>query len=296
MKKLEQVKKLKLGIPKGSLETYTVDLFKRAGWHISYDSRSYFPDIDDGEISCTLVRAQEMSRYVGDGTLDLGLTGRDWIVENGSDVQVVQDLVYSKTSAREAKWVLVVREDSSVRSLKDLEGKRIATELVNFTKKYFQERKINVQVEFSWGATEAKVVEGLVDAIVEVTETGTTIRANNLKIIHELMKTNTQLIANHGAWNDSWKRRKIEQIRTLLNGSLQAMGKVGLKLNVSKENLSEVVRLLPSLKAPTISGLYNTDWFAVETIVVSNKVRELIPILQGAGAEGIIEYPLNKVI
>ncbi len=296
MKKVKEEKKLKLGIPKGSLETYTVDLFKRAGWRISYDSRSYFPDIDDGEISCTLVRAQEMSRYVGDGTLDLGLTGRDWIIENESDVQVVQDLIYSKTSARQAKWVLVVREDSPVRSLEDLEGKRIATELVNFTRKYFRERKINVQVEFSWGATEAKVVERLVDAIVEVTETGTTIRANNLKIIHELMKTNTQLIANHDAWKNPWKRKKIEQVRTLLNGSLQAMGKVGLKLNVSKENLSEVVRLLPSLKAPTISGLYNTDWFAVETIVASDKVRELIPVLQGAGAEGIIEYPLNKVI
>lgn len=296
MKKAKQAKQLKLGIPKGSLETYTVDLFKRAGWHISYDSRSYFPEIDDGEISCTLVRAQEMSRYVGDGTLDLGLTGKDWIIENESDVQVVQDLVYSKTSAREAKWVLVVREDSPIRTLEDLNGKRIATELVNFTKKYFQERKIDVHVEFSWGATEAKVVEGLVDAIVEVTETGTTIRANNLKIIQELMKTNTQLIANHNAWKDSWKRKKIEQIRTLLNGSLQAMGKVGLKLNVAKEDLAEVVRLLPSLKAPTISGLYNTDWFAVETIVAGNQVRELIPVLQAAGAEGIIEYPLNKVI
>jgi ATP phosphoribosyltransferase len=296
VKKVKQAKRLKLGIPKGSLETYTVDLFKRAGWHISYDSRSYFPDIDDPDISCTLVRAQEMSRYVGDGTLDLGLTGKDWIIENESDVQVVQDLVYSKTSAREAKWVLVVREDSPVRSLEDLEGKRIATELVTFTRKYFRERKIDVQVEFSWGATEAKVVEGLVDAVVEVTETGTTIRANNLKIIHELMKTNTQLIANHDAWRDPWKRKKIEQIRTLLNGSLQAMGKVGLKLNVAKEKLSEVVRLLPSLKAPTISGLYNTDWFAVETIVAGDKVRELIPVLQAAGAEGIIEYPLNKVI
>ncbi len=296
MKKVKQAKKLKLGIPKGSLETYTVDLFKRAGWHISYDSRNYFPDIDDGDISCTLVRAQEMSRYVGDGTLDLGLTGKDWIIENESDVQVVQDLVYSKTSAREAKWVLVVREDSPIRSLEDLKGKRIATELVNFTKTYFRQRKIDVQVEFSWGATEAKVVEGLVDAIVEVTETGTTIRANNLKIVHELLKTNTQLIANHDAWKDPWKRQKIEQIRTLLNGSLQAMGKVGLKLNVAKENLAEVVRLLPSLKAPTISGLYNTDWFAVETIVAGDKVRELIPVLQGAGAEGIIEYPLNKVI
>jgi len=287
---------LKLGIPKGSLETSTVDLFKKAGWRITYDSRSYFPDIDDGEISCLLVRAQEMSRYVEDGTLDLGLTGRDWIVENESDVQVVEDLVYSKTSAKEARWVLVVRQDSPIQAIEDLEGKRISTELVSFTKRYFAEKKINVHIEFSWGATEAKVVEGLVDAIVEVTETGTTIRANKLKIIHELMKTNTQLIANHNAWNDPWKRQKIEQIRTLLNGSLLAMGKVGLKLNVSKENLGRVVLLLPSLKAPTISTLFSEEWVAVETIVSNNVVRDLIPLLREAGAEGIIEYPLNKVI
>lgn len=287
---------LKLGIPKGSLEASTVDLFKRAGWRISYDSRSYFPDIDDDEISCTLVRAQEMSRYVEDGTLDLGLTGRDWIIENDSNVQVVQDLVYSKTSAKQARWVLVVREDSPIRKLEDLRGKRISTELVSFTRRYFKENNIDVHVEFSWGATEAKVVEGLVDAIVEVTETGTTIRANKLRIVHELMKTNTQLIANTDAWNDSWKRQKIEQIRTLLNGSLLAMGKVGLKLNVSKENLGRVILLLPSLKAPTISSLYSEEWYAVETIIGSNIVRDLIPLLKEAGAEGIIEYPLNKVI
>ncbi|MDI6777415.1 MAG: ATP phosphoribosyltransferase [Syntrophales bacterium] len=288
--------KLKLGIPKGSLESNTIELFKRAGWRISYDSRSYFPDIDDEEISCTLVRAQEMSRYVEDGTLDIGLTGRDWIMENNSDVVVVQDLIYSKTSPREARWVLVVREDSPISSIEDLEGKKISTELVNFTRKYFKERNINVHVEFSWGATEAKVVEGLVDAIVEVTETGSTIRANKLRIICELMKTNTQLIANHGAWKDPWKRRKIEQIRTLLNGSLGAMGKVGLKLNVSRANLERVVLLLPSLKAPTISSLHSEDWFAVETVVGKNAVRDLIPLLQEAGAEGIIEYSLNKVI
>ncbi|MBU2026752.1 MAG: ATP phosphoribosyltransferase [Proteobacteria bacterium] len=288
--------KLKLGIPKGSLEANTVELFKRAGWHITYDSRSYFPDIDDEELSCTLVRAQEMSRYVEDGTLDLGLTGQDWIIENESDVVVVQDLVYSKTSARQAKWVLVVREDSPIRSIEDMEGKKVSTELVNFTRRYFAERNINVHVEFSWGATEAKVVEGLVDAIVEVTETGTTIRANKLKIIHELMKTNTKLIANRGAWEDPWKRQKIEQIRLLLNGSLQALGKVGLKMNVSRENLDRVVILLPSLKAPTISSLHSEDWLAVETIVSGSIVRELIPLLKAAGAEGIIEYPLNKVI
>jgi ATP phosphoribosyltransferase len=288
--------KLKLGIPKGSLESKTVDLFKMAGWRISYDERSYFPDIDDEEISCTLVRAQEMSRYVEDGTLDLGLTGKDWIIENESKVVEVQDLIYSKASARQARWVLVVREDSSVRTLEDMEGKRISTELVRFTKRYFKERDINVHVEFSWGATEAKVVEGLVDAIVEVTETGRTIKANKLRIVHELMKTNTKLIANPGAWEDSWKRKKIEQIKTLLNGSLMAMGKVGLKLNVSKENLGRVILLLPSLKAPTISELYSNEWYAVETIVSGSIVRDLIPLLQEAGAEGIIEYPLNKVI
>lgn len=288
--------KLKLGIPKGSLEAKTVDLFKMAGWRISYDERSYFPDIDDEEISCTLVRAQEMSRYVEDGTLDLGLTGKDWIIENDSLVVEVQDLIYSKASARQARWVLVVREDSLICSLEDMEGKRISTELVRFTERYFKERNINVHVEFSWGATEAKVVEGLVDAIVEVTETGRTIKANKLRIVHELMKTNTKLIANPDAWEDPWKRKKIEQIRTLLNGSLLAMGKVGLKLNVSKENLGQVVLLLPSLKAPTISGLYSNEWYAVETIVSANIVRDLIPLLQEAGAEGIIEYPLNKVI
>ena len=288
--------KLKLGIPKGSLETKTVDLFKMAGWRISYDERSYFPDIDDEELSCTLVRAQEMSRYVEDGTLDLGLAGRDWIIENDSKVVEVQDLIYSKASARQARWVLVVREDSPIQSIEDLEGKRISTELVRFTERYFKERGINIHVEFSWGATEAKVVEGLVDAIVEVTETGSTIRANKLRIVHELMKTNTKLIANSNAWVDPWKRKKIEQIRTLLNGSLQAMGKVGLKLNVSKDQLGQVVNILPSLKAPTISGLFSNEWFAVETIVSGSAVRDLIPLLQEAGAEGIIEYPLNKVI
>jgi ATP phosphoribosyltransferase len=288
--------KLKLGIPKGSLEVNTIELFKRAGWRITCDSRSYFPDIDDDEIACSLVRAQEMSRYVEDGTLDLGLTGKDWVIENDSTVITVQDLVYSKTSTRKASWVLVVREDSPIQSLEDMQGKRISTELVHFTKRYFLERNIDVHVEFSWGATEAKVVEGLVDAIVEVTETGSTIRANKLRIVCELMQTNTQLIANPSAWENSWKRQKIEQIRTLLNGSLQALGKVGLKLNVSQENLGRVVLLLPSLKAPTISNLYSEEWFAVETIVSAGIVRDLIPLLREAGAEGIIEYPLNKVI
>ena len=290
------MKQLRLGIPKGSLEAYTVDLFKRAGWRITYDDRSYFPDVDDEELSCTLVRAQEMSRYVESGTLDLGLTGRDWILENASDIVVLQDLVYSKVLAKQARWVLVVREDSPIQKIEDLRGKKISTELVNFTKKYFAERNISVQVEFSWGATEAKVVEGLVDAIVEVTETGSTIRANKLRIVQELMKTNTQLIANKDAWADPWKKRKIEQVRILLVGSLLAMGKVVLKMNVSKENLGRVVLLLPSLKAPTISGLFNEEWYAIETVVDSSIVRELIPLLQEAGAEGIIEFPLNKVV
>lgn len=290
------MKVLKIGIPKGSLEANTIDLFKRAGWRITSDSRSYFPNIDDPEIMCKLVRAQEMSRYVEDGTLDLGLTGIDWILENSSDVVVVQNLIYSKVSTQQARWVLVVREDSPYKSIKDMEGKKISTELVNFTKKYFADRNINIHVEFSWGATEAKVVEGLVDAVVEVTETGSTIKANKLKIIHELMKTNTQLIANRASWKNPWKRKKIEQISTMLTGSLQAMGKVGLKLNVAKENLDKVMSLLPSLKAPTISTLSSKKWFAIESIVDAKIMRDLIPALLEAGAQGIIEYPLNKVI
>jgi len=290
------MKKLKLGIPKGSLESNTIELFKRAGWRITYDARSYFPDIDDEDISCALVRAQEMSRYVDDGTIDLGLTGKDWILENESDVVVVQDLVYSKASTRRARWVLVVREDSPIKTLEDIAGKKVSTELVGVTRRYLQERGIETHLEFSWGATEAKVVEGLVDAIVEVTETGSTLKANKLKIIHEILETNTQLIANKKAWDDPWKRKKIEQIKALLSGSLMAMGKVGLKMNVAKENLGRVVLLLPSLKAPTTSGLYDENWFAVEAVVDRGIVRDLIPLLQEAGAEGIIEYPLNKVL
>jgi ATP phosphoribosyltransferase len=290
------MKQLKLGIPKGSLETNTIELFKRAGWQIRYDKRSYFPDIDDEEIVCSLVRAQEMSRYVENGTLDLGLTGKDWILENESDVAVVSDLLYSKASTRQARWVLVVREDSPVKTIEDMKDKKISTELVNFTRTYFEKLGINVHLEFSWGATEAKVVEGLVDGIVEVTETGSTLRANKLRIVHELMETNTQLIANKGALEDSWKKRKIEQIDMLLKGSLMAVGKVALKMNVSKENLGRVVLLLPSLKAPTTSELYHEEWFAVEAVVDREIVRELIPLLREAGAEGIIEYPLNKVL
>jgi len=287
---------LKLGIPKGSLEKATIDLFRKAGWKILVDSRNYFPEINDKEIKCALIRAQEMSRYVEKGTLDVGLTGKDWILENGSDVVVVQDLIYSKVTQRPTKWVLVVPEDSPIKRLEDLEGKRISTELVNFTKKFFSDRNINIEVEFSWGATEAKVVEGLVDAIVEVTETGSTIRAHGLRIVHELMESNTQLIADKNSMKVTWKKKKIEQIRILLNGALHAESRVGLKMNIAEEDIEKISKILPSLKAPTIAKLYKQEWYSVETIVDKNVVRELIPKLQGAGAEGIIEYPLNKVV
>jgi len=290
------VKTLKIGIPKGSLENATIELFRRSGWRISVSSRSYFPSVDDEEIRCTLVRAQEMSRFVEMGTLDVGLTGKDWVLENGSDVVVVQDLIYSKTSASPARWVLVVSEDSPIHKLKDLEGRKVFTELVNFTRRYFADRKIKVDVEFSWGATEGKVIEGLCDAIVEVTETGSTLRANGLRIVEELMKTNTQLIANKEAYQDPWKREKTEQISLLLQGALRAEGMVGLKMNVSANELKSVIEILPSITGPTISNLFQSDWFAVEVMVSEKVVRELIPKLLKRGAVGIIEYPLNKVI
>ena len=287
---------LKVGIPKGSLENATIELFKKSGWKISVSSRSYFPMVDDDEIRCTLVRAQEMSRFVEIGTLDVGLTGKDWILENRSDVVVVQDLIYSKTSASPARWVLVVVEDSPIRQLKDLEGKKIFTELVNFTQRYFAERQIKVDIEFSWGATEGKVIEGLCDAIVEVTETGSTLRANGLRIVEELMETNTQLIANRESYKEPWKREKIGQISLLLQGALRAEGMVGLKMNVSANDLKSVMEILPSITAPTISNLFQSDWFAIEVMVSEKVVRELIPQLLRRGAAGIIEYPLNKVI
>ena len=279
---------LKLGIPKGSLENATIELFRKSGWKISVSSRSYLPTVDDDTLRCTLVRAQEMSRFVEMGTLDAGLTGKDWILENDSDVVVVQDLVYSKVSTVSARWVLVVAEDSPIRTLKDLEGKKIFTELVNFTKRYFAERKVKVDVEFSWGATEGKVIEGLADAIVEVTETGSTLRANGLRIVEELMKTNTQLIANKESYRDPWKREKIEQISLLLQGALRAEGMVGLKMNVSGNDLKGVMEILPSITAPTVSNLFQSDWFAIETIISEKVVRELIPQLQKRGAVGII--------
>jgi ATP phosphoribosyltransferase len=288
--------KLKLGIPKGSLEKSTIDLFKNAGWRISVSSRNYFPSIDDDEISCKLVRAQEMARYVETGALDVGLTGLDWVLENESDVEIISDLIYSKVSTEKAKWVLAVPEESNIKTLEDCAGKIISTELVNFTKRYFSERKIPVNVEFSWGATEAKAVEGLADAIVEVTETGSTIRAHGLRIIHTLLETNTKFIANRKSLKDSFKKRKIKQISMLLKGALNADMLVGLKMNVPKSSMDVVVKILPSITAPTISELYNTEWFSVETVINEKLVRELVPRLIAEGADGIIEYPLNKVV
>ena len=288
--------KLKLGIPKGSLQDATIALFRRSGWIINVNGRSYFPEINDDTIECAICRAQEMADYVENGTLDAGLTGRDWIAENNSDVHVVEDLVYSKVSSRQARWVIAVPYDSPINTIEDLDGKKIATELLQFTKRYFAERKINVDVQFSWGATEAKVVSGLADAIVEVTETESTIKAHGLKIIHELMKTNTQLIANHDAWKIPAKQEKIEQIALLLKGALLGEKLVGIKMNVPEDRLKKIVTLLPSLNAPTVASLYQSDWFSVETVVGTDIVRDLMPELLKNGAEGIIEYPLNKVV
>jgi len=289
-------KRLKLGIPKGSLQNATIALFKRSGWKINVNGRSYFPEINDDSIECAICRAQEMSRYVDNGTLDAGFTGKDWIAENNSDIRVVEDLVYSKVSARPARWVLAVPYDSNVKKIEDLRGKKIATELVNFTERYFAERNLTVTVEFSWGATEAKVVSGLADAVVEVTETGSTIKAHGLRIIHELMQTNTQLIVNHDAWKEPEKRSKVEQIALLLKGALLGEKLVGLKMNVPENKMEQIISYLPSLNAPTVAHLYKTDWFSVEIVVDSGTVRDLIPKLLKAGAEGIIEYPLNKVV
>lgn len=287
---------LTFGIPKGSLEKATVELFRRSGWKIEGGSRSYFPDVDDREMRCVLARPQEMSRYVEGGSLDAGITGKDWTLENASDIHTVADFVYSKASMRPTRWVVVVPGDSPVVDIAQLAGKRIATEMVGLTKRYFSERGIDVTVEFSWGATEAKVAQGLVDAIVEVTETGSTIRAHGLKIIHEICQSNPQLIASHTAWSDPWKRAKIEQIALLLNGAMQAEAKVGLKMNVAKSALDAIVKMLPSITSPTVSPLYGSDWFAVESVIAEHVVRDLIPELRKAGAEGIIEYPLNKII
>ncbi|MCU0665551.1 MAG: ATP phosphoribosyltransferase [Candidatus Omnitrophica bacterium] len=288
---------LKLGLPKGSLQEATFKMFRKAGFNVNLPSeRSYFPSIDDGQIEPVLLRAQEMSRYVADGALDCGITGNDWILENASDVVRVTDLVYAKQSLSKVRWVLAVPEASGFKSAKDLSGKRIATELVNVTKQYFKKNKINVDVEFSWGATEVKVSSGLVDAIVELTETGRSLKANKLAIIDTICESTTQFIANKKAYKDPWKRQKMEEIAVLLQGAIAAESKVGLKMNVRKNDIKKILAVLPALKKPTVSSLSEDGWVAVETIIDEKVVRTLIPELKRAGATGIIEYPLNKVI
>jgi len=287
---------LKLGIPKGSLETATVELFKKAGWQIGISSRSYFPTIDDDEIKCSLMRPQEMAKYVERGTIDVGIAGRDWVRENESDVFELCEMVYSKVSRRPARWVLVVNGDSKVQGPEDLKGATISTELVGFTKRYFAERNIPVNVEFSWGATEAKVVEGLCDAIVEVTETGSTIKANGLRIVCELMESVPVMIVNKAAWDDPWRRTKIEQIATLLQSALRAEGMVGLKMNAPGDKVAAITEIIPSLNHPTVAHLHDSDWVSIESIMPEKEVRRIVPELLKLGAEGIVEYSLNKII
>jgi ATP phosphoribosyltransferase len=287
--------KLKLGIPKGSLENATIDLFRRAGFNITTSSRSYFPAIDDPEIECMLIRAQEMARYVDDGVLDAGLTGRDWVEENQADVETVADLIYAKQSFGKVRWVLAAPESSPYRSVQDLEGKVIATELVGTTKRYLASKGVQAKVEFSWGATEVKPPE-LADAIVEVTETGSSLRANKLRVIETVLESNTQLIANRTSWADAWKRRKLQDLKLLLEGAISALGNVGLMLNVERRNLERVLAVLPALKNPTISHLSDEAWVAVNTILEEATVRNIIPRLKEAGAQGIVEYPLNKIV
>lgn len=286
---------LKLGLPKGSLQESTIKLFEKAGYRIVLRDRSYLPAIDDPEIECLMFRAQEIARYVERGVLDVGLTGHDWILENEADVVEVEDLVYSKNTNKTYRWVVAVPEASEIRSVKDLEGKRIATELVQATKRYLQQHGVSAEVEYSWGATEIKAPL-LVDAIVEGTETGASLRANRLRIIDTVAESTTKLIANHQAWADAWKRDKIERLAILLKGALEAEAKVGLKMNVPKAKLEQVSSQLPSLHTPTISNQVDPDWVAVEVIIDKQVVRDLVPKLKKAGAEGIVEYPLNKVI
>jgi ATP phosphoribosyltransferase len=287
--------KLRLGIPKGSLENATIDLFRRAGFNITVSSRSYFPGIDDPQIECMLIRAQEMARYVEDGILDAGLTGRDWIEENEADVVAVADLIYSKQSFGKVRWVLAAPEASNINSVKDLQGKTIATELVGATNRYLASHGVTAKVEFSWGATEVKPPV-LADAIVEVTETGSSLRANKLKIIDTVLESNTQLIANKASWEDAEKRHKLEDMKMLLEGAINALGKVGLMLNLHKDCLKAVLGFLPALKRPTISNLSDDEWLAVNTILDECAVRDIIPRLKAAGAQGIVEYPLNKIV
>ena len=287
--------KIVLGLPKGSMEKMTCALFKKAGWNIKSSERSYFPSIDDEELSVILLRAQEISRYVEEGVLDAGLTGKDWIEENGSAVREVIELCYAKQGAGRVRWVVAVPENSPIKSVKDLQGKRIATEAVKITRKFLKKSGVTAEVEFSWGATEVKAPE-LVDAIVELTETGASLRANDLRILVTVMESTTRLIVNKQSWKDKEKRRKIENMAILLEGALNAESKVGLKLNVSQQNLERVLNLLPSLRNPTVSQLAHSEWFAIDSVVDEAVVRKLVPDLKKAGAEGIIEYPLNKVI
>ncbi|HTV62103.1 MAG TPA: ATP phosphoribosyltransferase [Verrucomicrobiae bacterium] len=288
-------RKLKFGLPKGSLQDATIEKMAKAGFNISISSRSYIPTVDDDEMEIRLIRAQEISRYVEHGYLDCGITGYDWVIENGSKVHEVGEFLFSKATRRPARWVLCVPENSPVKSVKDLRGKRIATEVVNLTRRYLKRKGVKAEVEFSWGATEVKAHE-LVDAIVEVTETGSSLRANKLRIVDELLVSTPRLIANEASWKDSWKRKKIETLAMLLQGALEAEAKVGLKMNIEEKNLKKLLRELPALRNPTISSLSQTGWVAVETIIDERIVRELIPQLKAAGAEGIIEYPLNKVV
>lgn len=286
---------LKLGIPKGSLETATVDLFRRAGYQVAISSRSYYPTIDDPEIKCMLIRSQEMSRYVGDGVLDAGLCGHDWVVENQSDVIELAELDYSKATDAKARWVLCVPEDSPIKGVKDLKGKRIATELVGVTRRWLEKHKVKAAVEFSWGATEVKCPD-LADAIVEITETGSSLRANKLRIVDTVLETNTRLVVGKAAWKNPWKRAKIEDLVTLLKGALLAKRMVGLMMNVPKRDLPRILALLPSMKNPSISPLAKGDWVDVVTVIEEREARDLIPALKRAGAQGLVEYPLNKVI
>ncbi len=287
--------KLKLGLPAGSLQKTTMEMFKKAGFSINVGERSYFPSIDDEEIECTLIRAQEIPKYVQDGVLDTGLTGKDWITETKSDVVEVAELIYSKQGLKPIKLVIAVPNDSDIKEVKDLEGKKIATEMVESTLEYLKKHGVNARVEFSWGATEVKPPK-LADAIAELTETGRSLKANNLRILDTILESTTRVIANKESWEDSWKRKKIEDMVTLLKGALLAEEKVGLKMNVSKDNLDAVLSLLPALRKPTISNLNDEDWVAIETVIDEKKVRELIHKLKEAGAEGIIEYALRKII
>ena len=294
---MKKEKILKIGLPKGSLQEATFKIFQKAGFKVSLTTaRSYFPSIDDPQLDPILFRAQEMSRYVEDGTLDCGITGNDWIQENSSKIKIVADLVYAKYSLKPVRWVIAVPEDSNIKTLKNLNGKRIATELVNVTKKFLNKKNIKAEVEFSWGATEVKVAAGLVDAIVELTETGASLRANRLRIIDTVCTSTAQLIANKQSFSDEWKRSKIETLRLLLKGAILAETKVGLKMNIAAKDLNEALKVLPAMKKPTVSPLATKGWYDIDTIISEDEVKKLIPELKKAGAQGIIEYPLNKVI